>query len=114
MKKYINQYLEILIALIIFGIIIFYKFDFYKVLALILELMVIIEVTQMLFIFFRRQRIKIRYMIDASILFFVRELLISTTTHKPLKIVIMYVGLIGIFFFFRYLSLKITYEVGKD
>ena len=114
MKIYIKEYLEILVALIIFGIVLFFKFDFYDVLALLLELMVIIEVTQMLFIFFKRQRIKIRYMIDASIIFFIRELLIATTTHKPIKVVAIYVILIGIFFFFRYLSLKITYEVKGD
>jgi uncharacterized membrane protein (DUF373 family) len=77
--------------------------------ALILELMVIIEVMQMLFIFFKKQRIKIRFMVDASIIFFIRELLIATTTHKPLKIVVLYVGLIGVFFFFRYLALNVTY-----
>ncbi|WP_456480721.1 phosphate-starvation-inducible PsiE family protein [Nautilia sp.] len=85
------------------------KYDFYSILALILELMVIIEVMQMLFIFFKKQRIKIRFMVDASIIFFIRELLISTTTHKPLKTMLVYVGLIGIFFFFRYLALNVTY-----
>ena len=48
-------------------------------------------------------------MVDASIIFFIRELLIATTTHKPLKIVVLYVGLIGVFFFFRYLALNVTY-----
>ena len=76
---------------------------------IILELMVIIEVMQMLFVFFKKQRIKIRFKVDASIIFFIRELLISTTIHKPLDEILLYVGLIGVFFFFRYLALNVTY-----
>jgi uncharacterized membrane protein (DUF373 family) len=83
--------------------------NFYHVLALILELIVIIEVVQMLFVFFKKQRIKIRFMVDAAIIFFIRELLLCTITHKELKIVVVYVCLIGVFFFFRFLSLKVTY-----
>ena len=107
--KIIKEYFEIISAFIVFGFIFVFKLDFYDVLALILELMVIIEVMQMLFVFFKKQRIKIRFMVDASIIFFIRELLIATTTHKTLKIILVYVGLIGLFFFFRYLALNVTY-----
>jgi uncharacterized membrane protein (DUF373 family) len=105
----IKDYFEIILALIVFGMILVLKFDFYTVLALILELMVIIEVMQMLFVFFKKQRIKIRFMVDASIIFFIRELLIAVTTHKPLQVIMLYVGLIGVFFFFRFLALNVTY-----
>ncbi|MEO1928316.1 MAG: phosphate-starvation-inducible PsiE family protein [Nautiliaceae bacterium] len=105
----IKDYFEIILAVIIFCMILVMKYDFYHILALLLELMVIIEVMQMLFVFFKKQRIKIRFMVDASIIFFIRELLIVVTTHKSLKIVMLYVGLIGVFFFFRYLALNVTY-----
>jgi len=105
-----KKYADIILASIIFGFILIMKYDFYKILALILEFMVIIEVTQMLFVFFKKQRIKIRYMIDASIIFFIRELLIATTTNKSFKVIGLYVVLIGVFFFFRYLSLNVTYS----
>jgi uncharacterized membrane protein (DUF373 family) len=107
--KIFKDYFEIIIAFILFCLIFVFNINFYTLVALILELMVIIEVMQMLFIFFKKQRIKIRFMVDASIIFFIRELLIATTTHKPLKIVVLYVGLIGVFFFFRYLALNVTY-----
>jgi uncharacterized membrane protein (DUF373 family) len=107
--KIFKDYLEIVFAIVLFLLILVFDYDFYTVLALVLELMVIIEVMQMLFVFFKKQRIKIRFMVDASIIFFIRELLIATTTHKSLKIIFMYVGLIGVFFFFRYLALNVTY-----
>jgi len=107
--RLIKEYAEIILAVIIFCFILIMEYDFYHVLAMLLELMVIIEVMQMLFIFFKKQRIKIRFMVDASIIFFIRELLISITIHKPLYEILLYVGLIGVFFFFRYLALNVTY-----
>jgi len=109
----IKEYAEIILGVIIFCFILIMKYDFYYVLALFLELIVIIKVMQMLFVFFKKQRIKIRFMVNASIIFFIRELLISTTIHKPLDEILLYVGLIGVFFFFRYLALNVTYcEIG--
>ncbi len=104
------EYLEIISAFAVFGIIVFLHLDFYHIVVLILELIVIIEVMQMLFVFFKKQRIKLRLMIDVSIIFFIREVLISTTSHKNSSVITEYVLLIGIFFFFRYLALKITYS----
>jgi len=103
--------IEVIIGVFIFSLIVYFNFDFYKVVVLMLELMVIIEIVQMLFVFFKRQRIKIRYIIDASLIFFIRELLIAVTNKSSTNKIILYVGLIGVFFFFRYLSLKITYKV---
>jgi len=109
------SYLDIIVAVIIFIFILFFKLNFYKTILLLLELMVLIELIQMLFTFFKRQRIKIRYMIDASIIYIIRELLISLTNHpQELKTVILYTSLIAVFFFFRYLSIKITYKIEKE
>ncbi|WP_457564616.1 hypothetical protein [Caminibacter sp.] len=41
---------------------------------------------------------KIRYMIDALIIYFVKEFLIILTAHKPYRDVFLYVVLIGVFF----------------
>ena len=67
--KRVFLYLDIFLAILLFGIILYFKINFYKVVLLLLELMVLIELIQMLFVFFKRQRIKIRYMIDASIIY---------------------------------------------
>ena len=48
--------IEVVVGIIIFGLIIYFNFDFYKVVVLMLELMVIIEIVQMLFAFFKRQK----------------------------------------------------------
>ena len=103
--------IEVIVGIFIFGLIIYFDFDFYKAVVLMLELMVIIEIVQMLLVFFKRERIKIRYIIDASLIFFIRELLILVTKKASTNKILLYVGLIGTFFFFRYLSLKITYKV---
>jgi len=103
--------IEVIVGIFIFSLIIYFKFDFYQAVVLMLELMVIIEIVQMLFVFLKRQRIKIRYIIDASLIFFIRELLIAVTNKSSTNKILLYVGLIGVFFFFRYLSLKITYKV---
>ena len=105
--NFIKKNLSFNISLLIFAIIVFFNLDFYKSLALILELIVIIEVVEMLFVFLNKQEVKIKNMIDISIIFFMREILIATTEQKEMKILYMYVGLIGVFFFFRYLSIKI-------
>jgi len=109
------KYGDIVLAFVIFLVIVFFRLDFYKVVALILELIVLIEVIQMLFIFFQKQRIKIRYMIDACIIYVIRELMLSLTEHnKNFKLIALYLFLILVFFFFRFLSLKITYKTEEN
>ena len=113
--KAIFLYFDIFVAFLIFGYILYFKVDFYKVVMLILELIVIIELIQMLMVFFTRQRIKIRYMVDAFIIYVIRELMLSLTeSHKDFKLMTFYLFLILSFFFFRYLALKITYKEEKD
>ncbi|WP_024789488.1 MULTISPECIES: phosphate-starvation-inducible PsiE family protein [unclassified Lebetimonas] len=106
--------IEIIIASLLFLFILIFHYDFYHLVSLILEYIVIIEVVQMLFVFFKRQRIKLRYMIDAGIIFFIREVFILVVGHKNEKTIFSLVALIGIFFFFRYLSIKITYKAEKE
>jgi uncharacterized membrane protein (DUF373 family) len=108
------QNIEIIIASILFSFLLIFHYDFYYLVSLILEYIVLIEVVQMLFVFFKRQRIKLRYMIDAAIIFFIREIFILVTNHKDKNEIFLYVGLIGVFFFFRYLAINITYKAEKE
>ena len=113
--KNIFLYVDILAAFLIFGSVVYFKVNFYTIVMLILELIVIIELIQMLMVFFTRQRIKIRYMVDAFIIYVIRELMLSLTeSHKDFKLMTFYLFLILSFFFFRYLALKITYKEEKD
>ncbi len=114
MKK-IFLYADILAACIIFSAVLFLKLNFYNIVLFLLEFMVIIELVQMVMIFFKRQRIKIRYMVDASIIYIIRELMISLTEyHKDFKLITFYLFLIGAFFFFRFLAIKITYKEERE
>lgn len=108
------QYVEIITASILFLFLVIFHYDFYYLVSLILEYIVLIEVVQMLFVFFKRQRIKLRYMIDAAIIFFIREIFILVTNHKEKNEIFLFVVLIGIFFFFRYLAINITYKAEKE
>jgi uncharacterized membrane protein (DUF373 family) len=52
-------------------------------------------------------------MIDAAIIFFIREIFILVTHHKDKYEIFLFVVLIGIFFFFRYLAINVTYKIDK-
>lgn len=108
--KQIKDYIELIIAAIIFLIIIMTHSSFYDSIKLLLEFIVIVEVVQMIFVFIKRRRIKIRYMIDVSIIYSLRELLISIT-HQQIDYmrVSILLAIIFLLFILRYLSIKITY-----
>jgi uncharacterized membrane protein (DUF373 family) len=108
------QYVEIITASILFLFLVIFHYDFYYLVSLILEYIVLIEVVQMLFIFFKRQRIKLRYMIDAAIIFFIREIFILAANHKEKNEIFLFVVLIVVFFFFRYLAINVTYKAEKE
>ncbi len=57
-----------------------------------------------------RGALKIRYMIDASMIYSLRELLISITNQNIdyLRLIAI-LGVIFVLFIFRYMSIKITY-----
>ncbi len=110
----LKNYAEIIIASLLFLFVLIFHYDFYHLIVLILEYIVIIEVVQMLFVFFKRQRIKIRYMVDAGIIFFIREIFIAVVDHKNEKTVLLLLILVGVFFFFRFLAIHVTYKAEKE
>jgi len=103
--------IDLVVASIIFIALIITGADFTKTIILLLELIVIIEVTQMIFIFFKKHRIKLRYMIDTAIIYILRELMISITHEHidMLKISTIIASLFALFFM-RYLAITITYS----
>ncbi|WP_187648217.1 phosphate-starvation-inducible PsiE family protein [Nitrosophilus labii] len=111
MKK-LKDYFEVLVASFIFAAILITKSDFYNTVIVLLEFIVIIEVIQMIFIFFKKQRVKIRYMVDTSIIYSIRELLIAFIHQNIDHIrVTVLLSIIFALFLLRYLSIKITYTV---
>ncbi|SFO88760.1 phosphate-starvation-inducible PsiE family protein [Hydrogenimonas thermophila] len=111
----LREYIDIVVAVFIFATLIIVGGDFTKTIILLLELIVIIEVVQMIFLFFKKHRIKIRYMVDAAIIYAIRELMIAIT-HEHIdttKLTLLILILFSLFFM-RYLSIKITYNSSND
>jgi len=115
LKEKLYQYIDITIALIIFITLIIIGGNFTVAIIMLLELIVIIEVVQMIFQFFKKHRIKIRYMVDAAIIYAIRELMICMT-HEHLDVTKTTIVISTLFalFFMRYLSIKITYNSSPD
>jgi uncharacterized membrane protein (DUF373 family) len=103
--------IDLVVASMIFITLIITGADFTKTIILLLELIVIIEVTQMIFLFFKKHRIKLRYMIDTAIIYILRELMISIT-HEHVDILKVSTVIASLFalFFMRYLAITITYS----
>jgi uncharacterized membrane protein (DUF373 family) len=113
MKKLyeIRKYIDLVVAVSIFAVLLIVGGDFTKTIIILLELIVIIEVTQMIFQFFKKNRIKIRYMVDAAIIYAIRELMIAIThQHIDTTKISLLIFILFSLFFMRYLSIKITYS----
>ncbi|WP_200763758.1 phosphate-starvation-inducible PsiE family protein [Nitrosophilus alvini] len=109
--KEIFKHYDFATAVLIFGIVLFLKIDFYKAVILLLELIVIIEVVQMIVVFLRKQRVKLRFMVDASIIFTIREILIAVTDkNTAFERIYMLLFVVLVFFLFRLFALKITHS----
>ncbi len=103
--------IDLVVASMIFITLIITGADFTKTIILLLELIVIIEVTQMIFLFFKKHRIKLRYMIDTAIIYILRELMISIThEHIDMLKVSTIIASLFALFFMRYLAITITYS----
>ena len=111
LKEKLYQHIDITVALVIFITLIIIKGNFTVAIIMLLELIVIIEVVQMIFQFFKKHRIKIRYMVDAAIIYAIRELMICMThDHIDVTKTTVVISTLFALFFMRYLSIKITYN----
>jgi|GEM_PF-2586932 uncharacterized membrane protein (DUF373 family) len=110
----LREHIDIAVGGVIFLTLVIVGGNFTQTIILLLELIVIIEVVQMIFVFFKKNRIKIRYMVDAAIIYTLRELMICLThedidTTKTTAIILTLFAL----FLMRYLSIKITYTAAS-
>lgn len=100
-----NNY-ELIIASILFAIIIFAGFDFYKAIILLLEFIVVLEVVKMIADFIEKRKLKLRFIIDVFIIFLIREVIILTAAYeKKYDDILFLLFVIFVFFIFRVLAL---------
>lgn len=106
-KKYFTSHYEVLAAMIIFTIVLVAKLEFYKTIILMLEFIVLMEVAKMISDFIKKEKLRLRFVIDIFIIFLIRDVIIYTSnTNKDYFTILFLLFVIFIFFIFRILAIK--------
>ncbi len=111
-KKYVLAISKFLITLLLFILVKDFTLidSFSKLVVTLLEFIIVLELVRMLieFMFSDEHRIKIRFMIDSTIVFFIRDLmLIVNDSFNSTKIFII-LAVIGILLAFRIVTIKFS------
>ena len=108
-KNYFSTNYEVLIAAILFAAIVLSKVEFYKAIILMLEFIVIMEVVKMISDFIKKEKLRLRFVIDIFIIFLIRDVIIlaSHKTKDYIDIVFLLL-VIFVFFIFRIFSIKFS------
>ncbi|WP_044416586.1 phosphate-starvation-inducible PsiE family protein [Halarcobacter anaerophilus] len=113
-KEYFSNNYEVLAAAIIFTIIIVAGFEFYKTIVLMLEFIVVMEVVKMISDFIKKQKLRLRFVIDIFIIFLIRDVIINTSyPNKDYFTILFLLFVIFVFFIFRILAIKYSPGVVK-
>jgi uncharacterized membrane protein (DUF373 family) len=82
--------------------------SFSKLAVVLLEFIIILELIRMLigFLFSDENRIKLRFMIDSTIVFFIRDIMLIVNDKFDIQKIVSLLGVIGVLFIFRILSMK--------
>ena len=117
-KNYFSTNFEVLAGIIIFIGIIASGKDFYKVIILMLEFIVIMEVVKMVSDFIKKETLRLRYVIDIFIIFLIRDVIILTTNkNRDYFDISFLLFVIFVFFIFRILAIKFSpgvIKISKD
>ena len=106
MKKLLIQNYYLIISIVIFLAVLLSKIEFYKVVILLLEFIVILEVVKMVADFIESQKVRLRFIIDMFIIFLIRDVVIlSSHPQKRYEDILFLLLVIFIFFIFRVLAL---------
>ncbi len=103
-------YIKLLISIFLFSLVSdFHDINsFSKLVVAILEFIILLELVRMLvdFVFSDDNRIKLRYMIDSTIVFFIRDLMLIVNDKFDTAKIAAILGVIGVLFIFRIISMK--------
>jgi len=117
-QNFFGWNIEVLVAVIIFICIFTAKLEFYKAIILMLEFIVVMEVVKMISDFIKKERLRLRFVLDIFIIFLIRDVIILTT-HKNRDYfdISFLLFVIFIFFIFRILAIKFSpgvIKISKD
>lgn len=109
-KKNLPSLINFIITLSLFFFIKdFHSIDsFSKLVVTLLEFIIILELVRMLveFLISDDNRIRIRFMIDSTIVFFIRDIMLIVNDTFDSKKIFIILGIIAILFTFRFVALK--------
>lgn len=108
-KNYFNSNFEVLAAAVIFIAIFAAGLEFYKAIILMLEFIVVMEVVKMISDFIKKEKLRLRFVIDIFIIFLIRDVIILTTdVNKDYFDIAFLLAVIFVFFIFRILAIKFS------
>lgn len=108
--KNFQSIIKFVITLVLFSLVKdFSSIDSFSKLAVaLLELIIILELVRMLieFLFSDENRIRLRLMIDSTIVFFIRDIMLIVNDTFDSKKILTILGVIAILFIFRIIAMK--------
>ena len=117
-KTYFSTNFEVLTAVVIFTLIFVAGIEFYKAIILKLEFIVIMEVVKMISDFIKKEKLRLRFVIDIFIIFLIRDVIILTTNiHRDYFDIAFLLFTIFVFFIFRIFAIKFSpgvIKISKD
>ncbi len=117
-KTYFSSNFEVLIATIIFILIFAIGLPFHKAIIFMLEFIVVMEVVKMISDFIKKEKLRLRFVIDIFIIFLIRDVIIlSTDKHRDYFDITFLLFTIFIFFIFRIFAIKFSpgvIKISKD
>jgi uncharacterized membrane protein (DUF373 family) len=106
MRSFIEKYIVVIIASIIFLVTLLTELPFYKAVTFILEFIVMIEIVKMVTDFIESKRVRLRFVIDIFIIFLIRDVVIQVTQPKIDEEKILFLlFVVFVFFVFRLMSI---------
>lgn len=117
-KKYFSCNFEVSIAVIVFATIMVMGYEFYKAIILLLEFIVIMEVVKMISDFIKKEKLRLRFVLDIFIIFLIRDVIIlASHKSKDYFDILFLLAIILVFFIFRILAIKYSpgvIKISKD
>lgn len=117
-RKYFRSNYEVLAAIVIFIIVMIAGYEFHKTIILMLEFVVIMEVVKMISDFIKKEKLRLRFVIDIFIIFLIRDVIIyASHSNKDYFTILFLLFVIFVFFIFRILSIKYSpgvIKISKD
>ena len=117
-KLYFSTNFEVLAAILIFVLIFVIGLEFHKAIILMLEFIVVMEVVKMISDFIKKEKLRLRFVIDIFIIFLIRDVIIlSTDKNRDYIDISFLLFVIFVFFIFRIFAIKFSpgvIKISKD